>query len=124
MSTDATSNPSWGAPPQPGPAPYAPPTGQWPPAPQPTWYPQQPLPVQQRGTNGLAIASLVLGIVWVWWLGSILAVIFGHVALSQIGRSKGAQGGRGLAIAGLVLGWVGVATLALVILAAAASSGS
>ncbi len=28
-------------------------------------------------TNGLAMASLVLGIVWVFGLGSILAVIFG-----------------------------------------------
>ena len=37
-----------------------------------------------RRNNGLAIASMVLGIVWVYWIGSILAVIFGHVALSQI----------------------------------------
>ena len=46
-------------------------------------------------TSGLAIASLVLGIVWVFWLGSLLAVIFGHVALSQIKRSMGALTGRG-----------------------------
>ena len=44
-------------------------------------------------TSGLAIASMVLGIVWVFWLGSILAVIFGHVALSQIKRSMGALTG-------------------------------
>ena len=44
-------------------------------------------------TSGLAIASLVLGIVWIFWLGSILAVIFGHVALSQIKRSMGAAHG-------------------------------
>ena len=53
-------------------------------------------------TSGLAIASMVLGIVWIFWLGSILAVIFGHVALSQIKRSMGALSGRGMAIAGLV----------------------
>lgn len=64
-------------------------------------------------TNGLAIASLVLGIVWLWWIGSILAVILGHVALGQIGRSDGTESGRGLAVAGLVLGWIGVTTLTL-----------
>jgi hypothetical protein len=66
-------------------------------------------------TSGLAVASLVLGIVWILWIGSVLAVIFGHVALSQIKRSYGALTGRGMAIAGLVLGYLGIATLALVI---------
>lgn len=64
-------------------------------------------PVAQR-TNGLAIASLVLGLVWVYWIGSILAIIFGHVALSQIKKSGSTQGGRGMAIAGLVLGYVSI----------------
>jgi len=65
--------------------------------------------------NGLAIASMVLGILWIWWLGSLLAVIFGHVSLSQIGKSNGRQTGRGMAIAGLVLGYIGIATFAIVI---------
>jgi hypothetical protein len=47
-------------------------------------------------------------------VGSILAVIFGHIALSQI-RHTG-QGGRGLAIAGLVLGYVGLALLLVFII--------
>jgi hypothetical protein len=65
---------------------------------------------------------MVLGILWIWWLGSILAVVFGHIALQQIRRSG--QTGRGLAIAGLVLGYLGVATLTVVIVATAlASSG-
>lgn len=93
----------------------------------PTHYtnaPYQPQPYYPPtvGTNGLAIAAMVLGIVWVWWLGSILAVIFGHVALSQIARSGGTQKGRGMAIAGLVLGWVGVATLLFFIVAIGAGS--
>jgi hypothetical protein len=62
-------------------------------------------------TNGLAIAALVCGILWLYWIGSILALVFGYVAKSQIDRSGGAQGGRGMAIAGIVLGWVGVAAL-------------
>jgi uncharacterized membrane protein len=70
-----------------------------------------PAEVTKPPRNGLAIASLVLGIVWLYWLGSILAVVFGHVALSQIKRSGGEQRGRGMAIAGLVLGYFGVAML-------------
>lgn len=67
------------------------------------------IPVQTyiaRTTNGLAIASMILGILWLYWVGSILAVIFGHVALRQIQRRD--QSGRGMAIAGLVLGWIGI----------------
>ncbi len=73
----------------------------------------------QPGTNGLAIASMVLGIIWIYWLGSLLAVIFGHIALSQTARTG--QGGRGMAIAGVVLGWVGLAFLAVFIIGAIAS---
>jgi hypothetical protein len=89
------------------------------PPPPPQYYGQ---PQYQYGpgrpsqtTNGMAVASLVLGILWIFWIGSILAVIFGYVGKGQIDRSGGAQGGRGLAIAGIVLGWVGVGTLVLVI---------
>jgi hypothetical protein len=73
-------------------------------------------------TNGLAIASMVLGILWLYWIGSILALVFGYVAKSQIKRSNGAQTGRGMAIAGIVLGWVGVGLLAIVILVAIVDS--
>lgn len=63
------------------------------------------------GTNGFAIASLVLGIVWAMGIGSILALVFGYIGKSQIDESGGDQTGRGLAIAGIVLGWIGVAFL-------------
>jgi hypothetical protein len=62
-------------------------------------------------TNGFAVASLVLGIVWAMWLGSILALVFGYIAKDQIDRSGGRQTGREMAVAGIVLGWVGVALL-------------
>jgi uncharacterized membrane protein len=64
-------------------------------------------------TNGFSIASLVLGIVWVFGLGAILAVIFGFVARKQIGESGGRQGGSGMALAGIILGFVGIAGLIL-----------
>jgi hypothetical protein len=92
-----------------------PPAPAAPPAPAP--YAAAPAPGPE--TNGLAIASLTAGILWIGWLGSIAAVIFGHVALSQIKRSNGRETGQGLAIAGLVLGWFGVGVLLLIVLAAA-----
>ena len=76
-------------------------------------------PPVARSTNGLAVASMVLGIVWLWWIGSILALVFGYVSKSQINASGGVQGGKGMAIAGIVLGWVGIGTLCLGILGAA-----
>jgi hypothetical protein len=59
--------------------------------------------------NRLAIASLVFGILWLFWLGSILALIFGYLARKQI-RERG-EGGENLALAGIVLGWVGIVLL-------------
>ena len=76
---------------------------------QPAYYQAGPVPPRN---NGLAIASLVLGILWLWWLGSILALIFGYVALGQI-KQRG-ESGKGMAVAGIVLGWVGVASGVLV----------
>lgn len=76
--------------------------------------------VQPTRTNGFAVASLVLGILWLYWVGSILALIFGYVARGQIAASGGAQTGGGMAMAGIVLGWIGVGlgVLGIVILGA------
>ena len=68
-----------------------------------------------RSTSGLAIASMVLGILWIYWVGSILAVVFGHIALSQCKQDPN-LGGKGMAIAGVVLGWIGVAFIILAII--------
>lgn len=73
---------------------------------------------RQAKTNGMAIASLVLGILWLYWIGSALALIFGYMGRKQIDESGGAEAGRGLAVAGIVLGWVGVGFLALLLLLA------
>jgi hypothetical protein len=81
-----------------------------------------PLPHEQGGTNGFAVASLIFGAVWLFWLGSILAVVFGVIGLRQIDRQG--DGGRGLAIAGIVLGCVGLALLVLGVLVAAFGSDS
>ena len=59
-------------------------------------------------TSGMAIASLVLGLLWLCGIGSLLATIFGALALLQISRSNGAVSGRPLALAGFVLGILGL----------------
>ena len=62
-------------------------------------------------TSGMAIASLVFGIVGLVsclvFLG-IPAVICGHVAMSQIANSPVPMVGRGMALAGLVCGYLAV----------------
>ncbi len=81
---------------------------QSPPAPPP----QPAVPAGPRKTSGLAVASLILGIVSlmgaaVLIVPTILAVIFGHVSLARIRRDRNV-GGSGLAITGLVLGYVSI----------------
>lgn len=63
-------------------------------------------------TNGLAVASLVLGIVGIilcfLFVPWILAIIFGAIAIKQCNADP-TYSGKGLAIAGLVCGLVGMA---------------
>lgn len=71
-------------------------------------YTDQGAPIYGRPvarTNGMAIASLVLGLML--GLGAILAIPFGHVARRQI-RRTGEQG-AGMALAGLILGYLSLA---------------
>ena len=75
--------------------------------------------MNDRKTSTLAIISLVAGILgWTLlpFLGSIGAIITGHMARGEIRRSNGALEGDGLALIGLVLGWLSVAISVLGIL--------
>lgn len=63
-----------------------------------------------RGTNGMAIASLVLSLVG----GSLLAVVFGHVARAQIARTG--EAGDGMASWGLALGYLQIASALIFVL--------
>jgi Domain of unknown function (DUF4190) len=54
-------------------------------------------------TNGFAIVSLITALVG---LGGVLAVIFGHIARSQIRRTG--ERGWGMATAGLIIGYIGI----------------
>jgi len=70
-------------------------------------------PAARPKTSGLAIASLVCGIVGPCTLGlcSIIGVILGIVGIVKIGGSAAALRGRGLAIAGIVVSGLGILIL-------------
>ena len=77
-------------------------------------------PAPARPTSALAIASVVFGVLG-WSLlpviGGIAAILFGHMARSEIRREAGTMDGDGLAVVGLVLGYASVLLAALALLA-------
>ena len=99
---------------------YAPPPGYsgqgtpnfTPPPNQPYLQPGMPGPLFLRSQqSSLAIVSMIAGIVGLTFIpliGSIVAVITGHMAKNEINRSNGAFTGDGFAIAGLILGYIGI----------------
>lgn len=86
---------------------------------------QSPVAQARPGTSGLAIASLVLGILGlppllINVIASILGLVFGLISRSSIRNSGGGLGGGGLATAGIVLGLVGILLNLLVVVFLAA----
>jgi hypothetical protein len=69
----------------------------------------------QPRVNALAVASLVAGFLWFGWVGSLAAIVMGHMALSQIARSGGTQTGRPAALVGTALGYFGLTTLLAIV---------
>ncbi len=75
---------------------------------------QQNTPYQQ--TSSLALISLIAGILGLSiapLLGSIIAVVTGHMARREIAESGGQLTGDGLALAGLILGYFVIASSVL-----------
>jgi hypothetical protein len=71
------------------------------------------------GSSGLAVASMVFGILeWCGlpFVGAILAVVMGHMARREIRESGGRLTGEGMATVGLVSGYVQLALVAAVML--------
>lgn len=93
-------------------------------------YPAQPYaPYPPYGSvagprnNGLAIASLVCACLgWFLFIPSVLAVIFGFVARSQIRQSAGTQRGEGLALAGIIVGFAWIALFVILVAVRAADN--
>jgi hypothetical protein len=114
-----------------------------PPYPQPT-YPQQPgyqrsyppyppqpgYPGYPPGygvtpqNEGLAVASMVIGIVsfalacgyGLGLLGSPVALVMGRISMKRIDQSGGQLGGRGMAQAGFIMGIIGTVLLVLALI--------
>lgn len=73
----------------------------------------------KRGTNGNAVASLVLGIIGLpiicpLVVPSIIALVLGYRGRRQVKET--AEEGGGMATAGIVMGWIGVVIAPLIIL--------
>lgn len=70
----------------------------------------QPLPPITRSST-MALVSLIAGIAgWTVlpFLGSIVAIITGHMAKGEINRSGGTVTGGGMATFGLILGYLSI----------------
>lgn len=117
---------SFGDPPPP-PPPFGgggtppPPPPNFPPASPPGFPPGQgypPMGGPTSKTNGMSIASLVLGILSIpccsIFLPAVLALIFGFVGINQI-KNDQSQKGRGMAIAGISLGAASIVLVVLII---------
>ena len=112
------------------PAPYSPPTPMqqsWQPTPQPIqtgWQPPPPPGYANKPKQGLAIASLILGIVsitiglccYIGALTSPVAIVLGIISLVQIKNNPTENGGKPFSIVGIVLGGLYFVVVGLIIL--------
>jgi len=91
-------------------------------APQTGWqyHPAQAQWSAPPENSGKALASLICGVFFFFWPVAIVAIVLGHLALSDIKKSAGRLAGRGMAIAGLVTGYIGISILPILIIAAIA----
>jgi len=67
-------------------------------------------------TSGKAIGSLICGLLFP---AAIVAIILGHLSLSDIRKAAGRLTGRGIAIAGLVLGYLWIVFIPFMLIIAA-----
>jgi type IV pilus assembly protein PilA len=82
--------------------------------------PPLPGPPVTPTTSGLAVVSLLCGILFFVFPSAVAAIIFGHISRSDIRRSGGRKTGAGMAMAGLVLGYFGISIIPILIVAAIA----
>lgn len=116
--------------PAPGPSSPAPPPSSTTGVPAVRGAPDQPPPFQPspplhppapayRPTSGLAVVSLVLGIlsyVFLPLLGALLAILTGHFARAEIRRNAAHIEGAGIALGGLILGYLNLLLMVTMVL--------
>ena len=76
--------------------------------PPPPGYPQQPYAPapEAKKTNGIAIASLICGVLSCIPVINLAAIVLGIIGIRKSSKPQGS--GKGMAIAGLILGVIGV----------------
>lgn len=118
----AAAPPPYPPPAQPQPYPGAP--GQFPPNAYgyPPYSYGYPNPQPPRGTNGMAIAALVLGICGFFFVTPIVGLVLGIVSLTVVNRTG--QRGKGMAISGIVLSSLWIALFATIIVVAGVTAKS
>lgn len=87
-------------------------------APTPPAVPSPGPPVTPE-TSGLAVGSLICGILFFIFPSAIAAIVMGHISRAEIRRSEGRKTGAGMALAGLVLGYAGILIMPFVLIIAA-----
>jgi type IV pilus assembly protein PilA len=70
-------------------------------------------------TSGKAIGALICGLLFLFFPTAVIAIVLGHLSLSDIRKSAGRLKGHGLAVTGLVLGYMGVAFIPFILIIAA-----
>ncbi len=76
--------------------------------------PVYPGPYAAPKTNALSLVSLIsalVGLFIVPVIGSIVAVVTGHISLHQLKTSG--ETGRGMALAGVIIGWISVGLMVI-----------
>lgn len=73
-----------------------------------------------KTTSGLAVTSMIMGILSMlggcyFIIPVILAVVFGHIAVTQCNKDPNLAG-KGMAVAGLVMGWIGLGMYLVIVL--------
>jgi type IV pilus assembly protein PilA len=77
------------------------------------------VPDADAKTSGMAIGSLIFGVLFVVLPAAVVAIVLGHLSHSQIRKSAGRLKGSGLATAGLILGYLGIAIIPFILIIAA-----
>ena len=80
--------------------------------------------LQRQTRKGLAVASLVLGIISIptlglFVVGAITAIVLGVIALGRIKKEPATHGGKGMAIGGIVTGAVSLLLTAVFVIVSA-----
>lgn len=76
-------------------------------------------PVCPAQSSGKALASLIFGLFFFVCPAAVVAIVFGHLSLSEIRKSAGRLTDRGMAMAGLILSYIGIAIIPFVLIVAA-----